>query len=141
VTAREDQSQSIVRDRHLGIGRTDRLECRQLRLDRGVPGELLGLVTQPATPAQAVDRPVPGGRRDPRAGIGGDAPVGPDLEGRDEGVLDRLLGEVEVAEDADQGRDRPSLLLAEQAVDDVVGGGVARAQPAVAPARSTARSA
>lgn len=29
-----------------------------------------------------------------------------------------LFGQIEIAEDPDQGRDRPSLLLAEQAVDD-----------------------
>jgi len=32
--------------------------------------------------------------------------------------LNGLLGQVEVAEDPDEGRDRPSLLLPEQAVDD-----------------------
>ncbi len=66
-------------------------------------------------------------------GLCRDAAVGPDLECGDERVLHRLLGEVEVAEDADERRDRPSLLLAEQAVDDVVGGGGVEVQPAVAP--------
>ncbi|MEA2608326.1 MAG: hypothetical protein QOJ75_569, partial [Chloroflexota bacterium] len=33
-----------------------------------------------------------------------------------------LLGEIEIAQDADQGRDRPALLVAEQAVDNLVGG-------------------
>jgi hypothetical protein len=36
----------------------------------------------------------------------------------DERLLDRVLREVEVAQDPDQGRDRPPLLRAEQAVDD-----------------------
>ena len=74
-------------------------------------------------------------------GLAGHAPLRPDLESRDERVLDRLLGEVEVAEDADERRDRPPLLLAEQAVDDVVGGGVGPAQPAAAPTDSWAGSA
>jgi hypothetical protein len=59
--------------------------------------------------------------------------VGPHLERGDEGVLDRLLGEIEVAEDADQCRDGPSLLLAEDAIDEILSGGVALAQPAAAP--------
>ena len=45
----------------------------------------------------------------------------PPLERRDVGVRDRLLGEVEVAEDADQGRDDPPVLLAEDAGDGVAG--------------------
>jgi hypothetical protein len=32
--------------------------------------------------------------------------------------LDGVLGQIEVTEDPDQGRDRPALLLAEQALDD-----------------------
>ncbi len=122
VTAREDQAKAIVGDRHVVVGSDVRLDGRQVRLDHGVARELLGLVTQPAAPAEPVDRPVAGGRRDPRAGVVRDAPLGPDLQGGDERVLDRLLGEVEVAEDADERRDRPSLLLPEQAVDELVGG-------------------
>jgi hypothetical protein len=41
------------------------------------------------------------------------------LERDHERLLDRLLGEVEVAEDADQGGDRPSRLAPEQAIDDI----------------------
>ena len=54
------------------------------------------------------------------AGLRGSAALGPDLERDEEGVLHRLLGEVEVAEHADERRDRPSRLLAEQAVDGLV---------------------
>ena len=43
------------------------------------------------------------------------------LERDDEGLLDRLLGGVDVAEDADQARDRPSRLVPEQAVDELFG--------------------
>ena len=46
-----------------------------------------------------------------------------------ERVLDRVLGEVEVAEGADQRRDRPPRLTPEQAVDDLVG--VAATRPAL----------
>jgi hypothetical protein len=42
------------------------------------------------------------------------------LEGDHERLLHHLLGEVELAENADQGRDRPTRFLAEQAADDLV---------------------
>jgi hypothetical protein len=47
-----------------------------------------------------------------------DAVGRPALQGDDERVLDRLLGGVEVAEGANQGRDRAPGLLPEDAVDD-----------------------
>ena len=55
-------------------------------------------------------------------GLSGTPRDRPGLERRDERLLDGFLGEVEVAEDADERRDRPALLLAEQAVDDLVRG-------------------
>jgi hypothetical protein len=133
VTAREDQAQSIVRDGHLVVRIGARLDRRQLDLHQRVVRQFLGLLTQAPTAAQAIDRAIPRRRRDPGTRVRRDAPVGPDLQGGDERVLDRFLGEVEVAEDADERRDRPPLLLPEQAVDGLVGGGVAQAQPAVAP--------
>ena len=80
--------------------------------------ELGALGLQRALAAQAVDRLVAGDPRDPRARVVRDAVAGPALERDDERLLDRLLGRVEVAEDADQGSDRPSRLVPEQAVDD-----------------------
>jgi hypothetical protein len=133
VAAREDQAQPIIGDGHLVLGAAARFDRRKLRLDRRFAPELCGLVAQAPTTAQPIDRPVPGRGGDPRTGIRRDASVGPDLERGDEGVLDGLLREVEVAQDPDERRDRPSLLLAEQAVDDLVSGGVRPAQPAAAP--------
>jgi hypothetical protein len=135
MAAREDQPQPIVGDRHVRLpvavaAGSDGLE---LRLDREVARKLVGLLAQPAPPTQTVDRTVARGRRDPRPGVRRYAAIGPDLERGDEGFLDRFLSEVEVAEDADQRCDRASLLLAEDAVDEVVSGGVALAQPAAAP--------
>ena len=46
-------------------------------------------------------------------------PVRPHLERDDEGVLDRFLGQVEVAQHADESRDRAPRLLTEHAVDSV----------------------
>jgi hypothetical protein len=43
------------------------------------------------------------------------------LEGGDERLLDGFLGEIEVAELADEGREGTTGLLAEDAVDDGVG--------------------
>jgi hypothetical protein len=69
-----------------------------------------------------------GSRRDPGTGIRWDPSIRPYLERRDERVLDRLLGEIEVAEDANERRDRPALLLPEQAVDELAGGRLGDAQ-------------
>ncbi len=70
-------------------------------------------------PTEAVDGPIAGRRGDPRAGLAGQPVPRPPFERRDEGVLDGLLGDVEVAGLADERRDRPSRLLAEQAVDEL----------------------
>ena len=120
VTAGEDEPQSIVRDVH-GVLTWLRVDGSLRRFRRLAP-ERLDLLGQPVAPAKPVDRAVPRGRRDPGPGVVRHATLRPRLDGRDEGVLDRLLGEVEVAQDADQRGDRPALLLAEQAVDQLVGG-------------------
>jgi hypothetical protein len=75
-------------------------------------------------PPQPVDGAIPGGRRDPCARVARHPPRGPRFESADERFLDDLLGEVEVAEDANERRDRPPGFLAEQAVDELacVGG-------------------
>jgi hypothetical protein len=75
------------------------------------------LPQRPLSP-EPVDRLVPGDPGDPRTGVGRYAVPRPALEGDDERFLDRLLGVVEVAENANEGRDRPSRLVPEQTVDD-----------------------
>src|SRR2546422_9662835 len=67
--------------------------------------------------AQAVYGAVAGGRRDPGAGVGRQAGTRPLAQGDGERVLHRILGEVDVAEDADQGSDRSAGLLAEDPAD------------------------
>jgi hypothetical protein len=79
--------------------------------------ELAELVLEHPRAPDPVDRLVARRRRYPGARVVRDAAPWPDLERDEEGVLYRLLGEVEVAEDADERRDRPSRLLSEQAVD------------------------
>jgi hypothetical protein len=71
--------------------------------------------------AQAVDRPVARDADDPGARVVRHPVARPALQRSNEGLLDRLLGQVEVAEDADQRRDRPPRLSPEQAVDAVAG--------------------
>src|SRR4029079_6662798 len=67
-----------------------------------------------------VDGPVLRRRRDPGARVVRDPSLGPTLQGDRERLLDRLLGEVAVAENADSARDRLPRLPPEQAVDDLV---------------------
>ncbi len=67
--------------------------------------------------AQAVDRPAARGGDDPAGRARRQAVGRPPLDGRDEGVRDRVLGDAEVAEDAGEDRDRAAVLGAEHALD------------------------
>src|SRR5207247_8241309 len=89
---------------HLVVGRLWQLE--QLRLLEEGP-----------LAADAVDRPVPRGRRQPGAGIGGGAFPWPTLGRNRERLLGGFLGEVEVAEEADQRREDAAPLLAEDLLE------------------------
>jgi hypothetical protein len=108
VAAGEDQLQALVGD----LGLVDH-----------VLGRLLG-VEQPrlrgerAIPADAVDRAVARGRHEPRARVGGGAVARPALGGDRESILGGLLGELEVAEEADQGREHAPPLVAEGLLED-----------------------
>ena len=83
-----------------------------------VVGELLGsseqlrLAGQGLLAADPVDRRVPGRRHDPGAGIARRSVTRPAFRCADEGVLHRVLGEVEVTEDAAEDRDRAGPLVA-----------------------------
>jgi hypothetical protein len=115
MAAREDQPQAVVGDpAHVDLLTAERAE----RLERL---ELRGLLAQRPFAAQPVDRTVARRRRDPRAGVVGDAAARPRRECLRERLLDRVLGDLEVAEDADQRRDRPAGLASEQPVDDLGG--------------------
>jgi hypothetical protein len=67
--------------------------------------------------AEFVDRFVPGGGDDPALRAGRQAFCWPLVEGRGEGVLNGLLGDVDVAEGADQDGDGAAVLLAEDTFD------------------------
>ena len=78
----------------------------------GLPGPLL-------LSADPVDRAVAGRRRDPGAWVVGDAVRRPAIERDRERLLHGLLGQIEVAEHADERRHRTSGLAPEQAIDDL----------------------
>jgi hypothetical protein len=112
VAAGEDQAQPVVGHGAL-LGRRLRLAPQQDRLGVAV---LAGRL-----PAEPVDRPVPGGGDDPAGRARWRPGRRPAPHGLGEGVLDRLLGQVDVADDADQDGDRAAVLAAEHRLD--LGGG------------------
>ena len=77
----------------------------------------MGLGGEYAVSADPVDRPVAGGRHQPRAGVGGNAVPGPALGRCQKRFLTGILGEVEIAEEADQGSQHASPLVTEDLVD------------------------
>ena len=107
MAAGEDQLQPLVgkgRLLHLVLHGLGHLEQARLLGERAVA-------------AQAVDRAVAGGDRQPGARVGRRAVARPAL-GRDrERLLRGLLGEVEVAEEADQGGEDAAPLVAEDLLE------------------------
>lgn len=118
VTAGEGQPEQRVRDRRL------QLEIDRRWLGGGtimLPAEGAGGVLVSPPSAQSVDR-VPARRGgDPGYGGGGHARAGPVLERLRERVMQRLLGEIEVAEDADQRGEDATRLLAEDPLHGLQG--------------------
>ena len=107
MAAGEDQLQPLV-----GKGRLLHLVLHCL-------GHLqqTGLLREHAVAAQAVDRAVAGGDRQPGARVGRRAVPWPALGSGRERVLGGLLGEVEVAEEADQVGEDATPLLAEDLLE------------------------
>jgi hypothetical protein len=113
VAAGEDQAQAIVGQLGLrflvdllGVGREPLEALENLSLRLKGPGA-----------AQAVDRLVAGDAGDPGTGVARNPVTRPALERDDERLLDGVLGDVEVAEYANQRGDRPPRLVPEQAVN------------------------
>jgi len=111
VTTGEHEPKAIVRD-------STRLIHHVHRLEIGKPLQDLSLLYQSPIPSEAIDGLVPGSERDPCSGVFGDSVRRPSLQSDEEGFLNGLLRKVKVAEDADEGRDRPPRFLPEQTVDD-----------------------
>src|SRR4029453_9692402 len=111
VAAREDEAKPVVLHGALPFWRAGIVVAarKDRRLAQQFPSTRLA--------AQAVYGAVAGGRRDPRAWVGRQAVACPLAQGDRERVLHRILGDIDVAEDADQGSDRSAGLLAEDPAD------------------------
>jgi hypothetical protein len=127
VAAGEDQRQAVVGDGHGVVV----LLAGHGPLELG--GQHRRLVGEALGAPQAVDRLVARRPGDPGGRLVRHAVARPALERDDEGLLDRLLGQVDVPQHASQHRDRPSRAVAEQAVDLERGAAV---QEAAVPAAS-----
>ena len=80
-------------------------------------GEQLRLRGERALPSDAIDRPVPCGAHGPSGRVRRHSVARPALRGDGEGVLGGFLGEIHVAEEADQGREHVAPALAEDLLE------------------------
>jgi hypothetical protein len=118
----KDQAQAIVLDGALGL-----LALVLLRVEARQLGDALGAVGLRASAPQPVDGPPPRRGRDPCRGVGRHTVAGPGRDGGDEGVLDGVLGQLQVAELADERGQDGGALAAERALGRRHGGVRARA--------------
>jgi hypothetical protein len=81
------------------------------------PAEKVKLPREVLLAPEAVDRAISPDADDPGSRVGRHPVARPALQGDGERLLDRILGEVEVAKDADQGCDRAPGLAPEQRAD------------------------
>ena len=108
MTAREDELEPLVGDRRLVHGLLCRLgHVEQSRLRR-----------EGAVAADPVDRAVAGGGHEPGARVRGRPVARPALGGDRERLLGGFLGEVEVAEEADQACEHAAPLVAEDLLEN-----------------------
>src|SRR5438105_1007377 len=109
MAAGEEELQPLVRDRRL------------VQLVHFVHGlrhvEQAGLRGERAIAADAVDRAVACGGHEPGPRVGGRPFARPALRGDREGLLGGLLGEVEVAEEANQRREHAAPFVAEDLLE------------------------
>jgi hypothetical protein len=108
MATREDQPEALIGDLLRVVSQT--LERAQF------PG-LLGLERSKAFASQTIDGLIAGGENYPACRIVRNAPGRPGVQSLDKSVLDCLLSQVKTAGRSDQGRDRPSRLVAEQEVE------------------------
>ncbi len=107
MAAGEDQPQTIVAHRPGLYGLVGGMHEMRLL----VPIVAGGFAPQP------IDRPIAGGRDDPPGGARRQPGLRPPLDGDREGFLDRLFGDVDIAEDADQAGHRTTGLGTEHLPD------------------------
>jgi hypothetical protein len=104
MAAGEDELEALVGDRglvHVVLSRFGHVEEAELRLEGAIA-------------ADAVDGPVAGRRHEPRARALWNAFARPTRGGDRKRLLGRFLGEVEVAEEADQDCDDAAPLVAKE---------------------------
>ena len=105
-------------------------------LGRWLFGHLREELTFTRFAAQPIERSVPRGRRDPGAGIGRHAIRRPPAQRNPERFLDRILGDIDVAEGTDQRGDRPARVLAKD-LAEAASSTRTKAQPLGSSAKST----
>src|SRR5665213_1717504 len=113
MTAGEDQAQTVVGDRGHGVI-LQRIFGAQRAFEQD---RALRLLAAGALAAQPVDRGVARRRQYPCRGASGETVARPALERGYIGFLQRILGEIDIAQDAGQGRDGASAVGAEAARD------------------------
>src|SRR5215475_6939318 len=111
MAAREDQAQPVVLHRASPLIRRWRLILVVQQGSLSVP------VVPRRLPPELIDGAVLGGCRDPPARVGRQTGLRPASESNRERVLDRLFGDVNVAEEADQAGNAPAVLSPEVTID------------------------
>jgi len=111
VTAREHQPQEVVTDH-----RVDRLG--DIAVDQRQSGSLLRVTHRVAT--DSVDRAATRDDGEPGSRLGRDAVAGPGRQGPHDCILEGVLGQVDVAGDADQRREDTWILLADHVFSRVL---------------------
>ena len=114
VTAGEDQPQAIIDDRALFDHRPVLLLVEAYELCKA-----LGAIRHRAVAAQAIDRAPPRRDREPRTRIRRNAVARPRRERGRIGVLDRVLGQLEIAHMTNQSRQHGRPLVAKRAGDRI----------------------
>ena len=126
-----EAAERAQRERDLRLGGEGRMAAREEQFEplvgkgRLVHGvlrclahlEQAGLRRQRAIAANAIDGPVARGRHEPGARVGGDSVPGPALRRDRERLLRGFLGEIEIAEEADQGSEDVAPLVAEDPIE------------------------
>jgi hypothetical protein len=115
MAAGEDEAQPVIGgERAAGGDRSLHLVGLLSKLGQALP--------EPRVAPQPVDRPSPRGRHQPRTGVARQPVGGPVLERCHRRLLDQLLGEVPVAQDAHQRRDQSRALFTENSLERGIDG-------------------
>ena len=122
VAAGEDEPQAVIGDTRLAGCAVDAAHAAAGRIVKlGESTQQPFLLDQASVPAQPVDGLVARGGDDPAAWVVGYPEARPALDGHHERVLDGFLGQIEVAQHADETGDRTALLLTEDLLDELLG--------------------